>query len=208
LLVVTPSIAATGAQVVDPVDDANGGTYWGHSDTATPVGSQPYADVTAVRFATTKATKRVGRRSVTTVTGFTVTMTLTAAPVPPADATGIYRVFAMGPKCFLGIEYYTRPLPDTAQPRTAFFDTCRGSWRRTSLKPPAIKGSTITWTVPMTGIPKDTNVRVGTTLTNLHFEVYLAHQATCTRSEPGGEQPPCAVLLDTTSHRDGSYVIR
>jgi hypothetical protein len=194
--------------VVDPSDDANGGTYWGHSDTATPAGSQPYADVTAVRFATTKATKRVGRRSVTTVTGFTVTMRLTAAPVPPADATGIYRVFAIGPKgCVMGVEHYTRALPNAAQPRSVFFDACRGSLRRTPLKPPAIKGTTITWTVPLTSLPKDTKVGVGTTLTDLHFEVYLAHQAACTQSRPGEEREPCAIHLDGT-HPQGSYVIR
>lgn len=208
-LLATPSSAAPSAQVVDPANDANGGAYWARDpDTVTPAGSQSYADVTGVRFATTKTTKRVGRRTVTTVTGLTVTMTLTAAPVPPADATGIYRVFAMGPNCVVGIEHYTRPLPNIVQPRTALFDTCRGSLRRTALKAPAIKGTTIMWTVPLTAVPKDTKVGVGTTLTNLHFEVYLAHEAGCAQSQPGGEQPPCAFMLDTTFQRSATFAIR
>jgi hypothetical protein len=208
-LLATPVGAVPRAQVIDPANDANGGTYWaGDPDTVTPAGSQAYADVTAVRFATTRTTKRIGRRSVMRVTGISVTMALGAAPVPPADATGIYRVFTMGPRCIVGIEHYTRPLPDTAQPRTAVFDTCRGSLRRTPLAAAVVKGATITWAVPLTAFPKDTKIGVGTTLTNLHFEVYLASQASCARSAPGAEQPPCAVLLDTTPRRSGSFVIR
>lgn len=205
----TPSGAVSPAQVVDPAGDANGGTYWaGDPDTVTPAGSQAYADVTGVRFVTTKATKRVGRRTVTTVTGFSVTMALSAAPVPPGDATGIYRVFAMGPRCVVGIEHYTRPLPDVAQPRTALFDTCRGSLRRTAIPPATVKGGALAWHVPLTAVPKDTRVGVGTTLSDLHFEVYVSHQATCAGTSPGAEQPPCALLLDTTLKRNASFVIR
>ena len=208
-LVVTPADAAPRAQVVDPAGDANGGTYWARDpDMVTPAGSQAYGDVTALRFATTKSTRRSGRGTVTTVTGFTVTMTLSAAPTPPADATGIYRVFTFGPKCILGFEHYTRPLPDATQPRTAVFDICRDSLRRTPIRPPVINGATMTWTIPLTAIPRENEVSVGTTLTNLHFEVYVANQAACAQSEPGGEQPPCAVLLDTTFNRDATFVIR
>ena len=208
-LLVTPANAVPRAQVVDPAGDANAGTYWARDpDTVTPAGSQSYADVTALRFATTKTTRRSSRGTVSTVTGFTVTMTLSAAPTPPADTTGIYRVFAFGPKCVVGFEHYTRPLPDATQPRTAVFDTCGGALRRTPIRPPAIRGATMTWVIPLTAVPRDTKVGVGTTLTNLHFEVYIANQAACAQAQPGGEQPPCAVMLDTTFSRDASFVIR
>lgn len=207
-LLTTPSSAAPGPQVVDPANDANGGSYWaGSPDTVTPAGSQSYADVTGVRFATTRTTKRVGRRTVTTVTGFTVTMTLTAAPVPPGETTGIYRVFALGPKCIVGSEHYTRALPDATQPRDVFFDTCQGALRRTPLKPPTINGATIMWIVPLTAVPKDTKVGIGATLTDLHFEVYIAHRATCAQSRPGEEREPCAMHLDG-ARPQGSFVIR
>lgn len=205
----TPAHAAPRPQVVDPVGDANGGTYWARDpDSVTPAGSQSYADVTALRFATTKTMRPGSRGAATRVAGFTVAMTLDAAPTPPADATGIYRVFAFGPKCVVGFEHYTRPLPDAAQPRTAVFDTCGGALRRTSLRPPAVSGATMTWAIPLTALPRDTEIGVGTTLTNLHFEVYVAHEAACAQSEPGGEQPPCAVMLDTTRSRSASFVIR
>ena len=38
---------------------------------------------------------------------------------------------------------------------------------------PVIKGSTITWTVPLKAIPKESGVKVGSRVTYLHFRVHV-----------------------------------
>lgn len=208
--VAVPAAAAPASQVTDPVNDANGGGYWGSPDTPTPVGSQPYADVTSVLFTTTKAWKQVGGRRVAVVTGFTVAMRLAEPPVPPADTVAVYRVLASGPGCLFGIDHYTSP-PGT-QPQSAVQEWCRTpSIRRTAIAPPAISGNTITWTVPLSAVPKNAKVGVGTTLTDLHFEVHLRPRESACAGDagtPAEEQAPCALKLDETFNRSGTYTIR
>jgi hypothetical protein len=74
-----------------------------------------------------------------------------------------------------------------------------------------VSGATITWTVPLSAVPKNAKVGVGTTLTHLHFETLVKpNESTCVgdRGAPGAEQEPCAVLLDQTFNRTGTYTIR
>lgn len=206
---VGPSAAAPAPQVVDPANDANGGSYWSHPDTPTPAGSQPYADVVSVLFRTTKATKTIRGRRKTVVTGFTVTLRTSAPPVPPADTVAVYRVLAEGAGCLFGIDYYTRA-PGT-QPQSAIQEWCGTSIRRIALARPVVSGAAITWTVPLSAVPKNAKVGVGTTLTNLHFEALVRpNESMCTgdRGTPGEEQEPCAALLDQTFNRTGTYTIR
>lgn len=204
-----PSVAAPAPQVVDPANDANGGAHGGASDTPTPVGSQPYADVVSVQFATTKAMGKAGGRNVLVVTGFTVAMRLTEPPVPPAGTVAVYRVLASGPRCLFAVDHYTRP--PAGQPQSAVQEWCGPSIRRKALAAPRITGSTITWIVPLSALPKNTGAGVGSTLTDLHFDVLVrVHDSACASDagRPGEEVPPCAVTLDETLRRSGTYTIR
>jgi hypothetical protein len=173
-----PSMAAPVAtpapapQVVDAANDANGtanATY----DTATPAGSQGYADVLSVLWQTTKVTKTVKKKKVTTVTGFTVTATLSAPPVPAAGTSIVYRMLGATAACgFFGVAYYTTKGSDATQPQSAIRDNCNATpTRLTAIAAPVVSGNTVKWTVPLTAIPADTKVKVGTKITGLWFEV-------------------------------------
>jgi hypothetical protein len=158
-------------QIVDGRGDANFVNGQGFdtmgtapSNMATPVGSQAYGDVTAVLFQPVRSRGKV--------TGFTVTMTLLGAPTPPAGTVLVYRVLGTARGCpYFGVAYYTSKV--TGNPRSAIRDNCAGrpSARLTPLAPPVVKDGTITWTVPLRAIPKDTGVKAGTTLSKLYFTV-------------------------------------
>jgi hypothetical protein len=176
LAVLAPSVhaAAPAPQVVDPSGDANAGANEpGTSDTALPAGNQAYADVVSVLWQTTKKTTVVKKKKVTTVTGFTVTATLSGPPAPPTGTTVVYRMLGATPACgFFGVAYYTSKGSDPTQPQSAIRDNCNGTdTRLTPIALPVIAGNTITWTVPMTAIPKDTKVKLGSKITGLWFEV-------------------------------------
>ncbi len=173
--------AAPGPQVTDPSGDANfvngQGLVTGDAvphDQATPVGSQAYADVTSVLWQTTKTVKKVKKKTVTTITGFTVTVTLAGAPTPPEGTTVVYRILGKTPACpYFGVVYYSNKLKDGTSPQSALRDNCNGASaaRLTPIALPVVKGSTLTWTVPLKAIPADTKVKVGSTLTGLYFTV-------------------------------------
>ena len=200
----TASAAAPVPQIVDPAGDANGGVYWASDpDHQTAVGSQPYADVTSVAFRTTTTSARRTAR----VTGFTVTMRLSAPPEPPADMVAVYRVLGFAPGCLFGLDHYTSPVG--SYPQSAIVTLCGERITRTPIAPPAVDGTALTWTVPLAAIPRALRVGVGTTLTELHFEVALrANGALCASDPPGEEQEPCAVMADTTFRRTGKYTVR
>jgi hypothetical protein len=173
-----PSMAAppvaVAPQVTDPANDANGGANTpAAADKPTPAGSQGYADVLSVLWQTTKATKTVKKKKVTTVTGFTVTATLSAPPTAPTGTSIVYRMLGATGACgFFGVAYYTSKGSDPAQPQSAIRDNCNATpTRLTPLALPVITGNTITWTVPLKSIPADTKVKVGTKITGLWFEV-------------------------------------
>ncbi|HWL37838.1 MAG TPA: hypothetical protein VNQ77_16750 [Frankiaceae bacterium] len=196
--------------MTDPSNDANAGGYWRSQDTSTPVGSQAYADVTAVEFRTMRTTRVVRGKRTTAVTGFTVTMRLSAPPAPPGGSVGVYRVLAQGPGCLFGVDYYTREV--AGQAGAAIQEWCVGSSiRRIALKPPSVKGAAITWTVPLAALPRNTKAVAGTTLTDLHFQVLVRPHDTLCAGAPGTpaeEREPCAVVLDDTLDRGGTYTIR
>jgi hypothetical protein len=172
LAIGTPGHAAPAPkpQVVDPSGDAN---FTGNAvdDKTTPAGNQDYADVTSILWKTTTKTTTVKKKKVTTVTGFTVTVTLVAPPTAPAGTEVVYRILGT-PPCgtFFGVVYYTQPDANKVNPQSAVRDDCTGATRLTPIALPVIAGNTLTWTVPLTAIPKDTKIKVGTKLTGLRFE--------------------------------------
>jgi hypothetical protein len=172
LAFLTPGHAAAPApQVVDPAGDANL-TANATPDKSGPAGNQDYADVLSILWQTTKQTKRVKNKNVTTVTGFTVTVTLAGAPVAPTGTEVVYRILGT-PPCpgsFFGVVYYTQPDANGKNPQSAIRDDCTGTTRLTPIALPKIDGKTMTWTVPLSAIPKDTKVKLGTKLTGLWFE--------------------------------------
>jgi hypothetical protein len=183
LAFVAPSVSAgPGPQITDPANDANFANSQGQpilgdvpNNNAGPAqANQAYADVLSVHWKTTTAKKKVGRKTVTVVTGFTVTAVLSGAPKPPDGTIVVYRMLGTTPLCpFFGVAYYSTPLSDPTTPQTAIRDNCNGAdtARLTKIANPAINGSTMTWTVPLSAIPKDTKVAAGTVLTGLYFTV-------------------------------------
>lgn len=162
--------AAPKPQVTDIANDANGTNFQGVSpalsNRPTPVGSQAYADILAVTWSAVKKGKKV--------TGFSVTAKLSAAPTPLAGTSLVYRVLGTTSRCgFFGVAYYTSKSSDPKIPQSAVRDNCIAETTRlTAIPLPKISGSTITWTVPFTAIPKDTKVGLGTKLTDLRMTVH------------------------------------
>lgn len=168
--------AAPAPQVTDPAGDANFGSNVAEetSNQSLPAGNQAYADVTSVLWQTTKTTKKVKGKKVTTVTGFTVTATLSGPPTPPTGTQLVFRMLGSTPQCeYFGVAYYTTKGSDPTQPQSAIRDNCGGlpSARLTEIALPKISGNTITWTVPLSAIPKETKVRAGSKILDLWFEV-------------------------------------
>lgn len=117
-----------------------------------------------------KVTKTVKKKKVTTLTGFTVTTVLSAAPTPPAGTSLVFRMLGTTDKCpFVGPVFYTAKSSDPGIPQSAMRDNCTGTTRLTEMPMPTINGATITWKVPLSALPKE--VPVGTVLKNLYFEV-------------------------------------
>lgn len=182
LAFLAPSVGAApvAPQITDAAGDANfvnsqgntGPYYTIPNNQQTPAGSQEYADVVSVQWSTLKATKKVGKKTVTTVTGFQVVATLTGAPKPPDGTIVVYRMLGTTPACpYFGVVHYSSPLSDPTTPQTALRDNCNGATTARLTKIPAavIKEKTITWTVPLTAIPKDTKVALNSVLTGLYF---------------------------------------
>ena len=166
-----PWAHAADPQVTDPAGDANGinSQLVNHPDaphsTPTPAGSQDYADVTSILWenATVKGQP-----------GFKVTVTLVAPPTPPVG-TVVYRILGK-PSCegsnpFFGVVYYTTKGSDEEQPQSAIRDNCiDATTRLTEIDPPVIKDNVLTWSAPLSAIPKDTGIKAGSVLTDLYFE--------------------------------------
>jgi hypothetical protein len=163
-LLVPHAQAAAKPQVTDPAGDANFSAAAGGQEAA--VGNQAYADVLSVEW---KSVKKKGK-----VTAFQVITTLSSAPTPPQGTSIVYRMLGKTPKCgFFGVAYYTKQHSDASLPQSAVRDNCiDATTRLTKIALPVIAGSTITWTVPVSVIPKDTGVKVGSILTDLHFTVF------------------------------------
>jgi len=156
-----PGHAATlKPQITDPVGDANAvngqGVATGAPEQSTPVDASG-ADIKSVLMQTTyKTTKAHGKR-VKVPTGFTVTMTMAAAPTMP---NVIYRVAASAPSCqTLFFEYSTAVSGSDGSARCAAeLPTNSGDVAVTSV---AVKGNSVIWTVPAKSVP------VGQTLSGL-----------------------------------------
>ena len=170
-VLLAPGAHAAGPQVTDPASDANGvnGQQVGAAaalpqNNATPVGSQAYADVLSVEWKTLRTKGKP--------TGFSVVMTLSAAPTPPAGTSLVYRMLGTGPcGTFFGVVYYTKKSSDPSIPVSAIRDDCNDVTRLTPIATPVVNGGTVTWTVPLTAIPKGLPVKLGTVLKDLRFEV-------------------------------------
>jgi hypothetical protein len=161
-----PSSAATPPQIVDAAGDANGINGQGVLDllvdggpdnvSSGPVGDAA-ADITSVRFATKFVARRVGARTVQVPAATVVTMTLAAPPTTPET---FYRVYATTKTCSdLFLEYGTDIA--TGGPLVRCPSTDPTAKDKEYDATAAVKGSTITWTIPVSAIP------AGTTFTAL-----------------------------------------
>jgi hypothetical protein len=178
LALIAPHVEAAPAapQVTDPSGDANGLQTVNHAATRDKVlgaGNQDYADVVSVLWEATKTTSKVKGKTVTTVSGFKVTATLTGAPTPPAPTQVVYRMLSATPNCgFFGVVYYTKKSSDPGIPQSALRENCNdGVTRLYPIAMPTIVGNTITWTVPVSAIPASTKVKPGSKLADLFFQV-------------------------------------
>lgn len=161
--VTLPSSAATPPQIADVKGDANGVNGQGVADllveggpdnVATAPADDAPADITGVRFATTFVARRVGSRTVQVPTATVVTMTLAA---PPTDPETFYRVYATTATCSdLFIEYGTDAALGGASVRCPSDDPTAPDKELTAQT--AVKGSTITWTIPVSQLPAGTQL--------------------------------------------------
>lgn len=170
----TASAAGPAPQLMDIAGDANGLNTQGQGtlpeSTATPVGSQSYADVLSVTWTPMTTVIKKQKKTKTVVTGFTVTTVLSAPPVAPAGTIVVYRMLGdvnKDHKKYLGPVYYTTA--SGGQPQSALRENLDGVSKLIPLALPTITGSTMTWTVPLTALPKQ--FTVGDSVTNLYFEV-------------------------------------
>jgi hypothetical protein len=162
--------AAPKPQIVDPMGDANyingQGILSTNPNQSTAPADASFADILSVTFATTKSTKTVvvikgkkrSTKTVSTPTGFTVTMTLAAAPTVPEI---FYRVSASTGSCAtVFFEYSTAPnaSPAGSARCAAALPNPSGPIAVTSV---AVVGNSIVWTVPLSAF------KVGTTFSSL-----------------------------------------
>lgn len=205
-LALTPAGAAPAApQVVDPAGDANFTPTAVEGGEPTPVGNQAYADVLSVTWEPTTVTKVVKKKKVTTVTGFTVKTVLSAPPTPPAGTSLVYRMLGRpggDDAAFLGPVFYTAKSSDPGIPQSALRDNLTGVTRLTPINMPKIDGSTITWTVPMSALPKE--FKPGSTLTGLFFEVNEIEDFRGAQIPTASPVAPGAYGLGTGQVDDGS----
>lgn len=155
-------------QVTDPAGDATFTATAQSGAPGIPGANQAYADVLSVTWERTTTT--VKKKAV--FSGFTVKVVLSAPPTPPSGTSLVFRMLGQvnGDSAkTLGTAFYTAVPSDPAQPQSAVRDTLTGVTRLTKIDLPKIEGSTFTWTVPVSALPKE--FTVGSTLANLYFEV-------------------------------------
>jgi hypothetical protein len=149
-----PGHAATAPkpQITDPTGDANGlngqGVVTGTPEPSTPADASG-ADIKSVLFQSTFKTRTVHGTVKKVPTGFTITMTLAAAPSVP---NVIYRVASSGPSCdSLFFEYSTAVSGSDGSAR------CAASLPQTSgpvgVTSVVVKGNSVIWTVPVKSLP-------------------------------------------------------
>ena len=143
-------------QVTDPSGDANGVNDQALGAPVPSAGTGPAslaaADITGVTFATTFGKKKVHRKTVKVVKGFTVTMALAAAPSLPNI---IYRVSAAAAGCGTDVFFEYTSGGDT-QVRCPNEDVTKDSTTYTSA-PAVVKDKTITWSLPVSAFPAGTS---------------------------------------------------
>lgn len=182
LAFLAPSVSAAPPlpQVTDPANDANylngqrnATLSFVPNDHVTPILSQTYADVRSILWQPVTVKKKVGKKTKTIVTGFTVTTTLQGAPTVPSPRTVVYRMLGTTPQCgYIGVEWFSSKVSDPSVPQAALYDNCQGNdkpARHTAIPAPLISGNTIKWTVPLALIPKDAKVNAGSTFQGLYF---------------------------------------
>jgi hypothetical protein len=159
---------ATKAQITDATGDANGvnsqpgllGTGGPNPNAATAPASYSGDDILSVSFVTNFVTKKVKRKTVKTPVSFTATMRLAAPP----DAQSYYVVDATSSDCPDGISFEYSTESQFEADGVSCFDASSGSIGSINdypAMPAVVKGNTISWTVPVSGI------KVGTVLSGL-----------------------------------------
>ena len=177
LAVVVPAhatnLAGPNPQITDVTGDANfinGQNFVDVPEQQTPAGASS-ADIASVLFQTTYANqtvkktivkmikkKKVKKVITTTVkvpTGFTIKMKLAAAPGPAT----IYRVTATKGDCTdLYFEYTTNSVTEALVGSTDIICASDDEDATYDIAPATVTGSTITWTVPASQIPLNTQL--------------------------------------------------
>jgi len=147
--------------VADPAGDAKG--------------SQAATDITKVLFTTSgkTTTKRVGNKNVKIYTANALIVQLVLAAPPTAAPPVVYEVDSQTQKCGTMYLYYD---PEELA-SGGFLGGCSpadatGSTTTDIDVIPVVKGSTITWTMPLSGLPKD--MKIGSTITDVQSYVAVA----------------------------------
>jgi len=162
-------------QIIDPAGDANGVN---DQDAGLPVPSQSTpadisaADITSVTFATTFKKEKLDGKVVSKPSGFTVTMTLSAAPTTPEI---FYRVVAATAGCNqVFFEYGTDVVAGGSAVRCP--GTVPTKDKTYSDAPAVIKGSSITWALPLSAFPVGTKFSALSAQTRLNPAIITAPQ--------------------------------
>ena len=159
-----PGHAATAPkpQITDPAGDANGindqlGGVFSVPSTSTPADLSG-ADITSVLFTSTFKTKLVNGKRVKVPSGFTVSMALAEAPM----SNVIFRVAANTASCGTSVffEYAGGGDSTVRCPSTS----TTGEDTVYKAAPAKVKGTTITWTLPISSFP------AGTSFTDLNAQ--------------------------------------
>lgn len=199
--IVTPAKPAA-VTVTDQAGDANAlnGQGFGLPVPATATGPASYGsgDVLSLAWQTLVTSKKVGNKTISKPTGMKVTMALSGAP----QINTIYRVTGGTAECT--VFWFTYSSLAGGAPTATLQHNCpgfvpagaTGTSENVVLDGVKIEGSTITWTVPGSVLPKA--FKVGTQLTGLsgHTRMYAGTSVT------GGATVPA---MDEAAG-DGVYV--
>lgn len=169
--VAPPGSAAPPSRHLDVAGDANGSATVETVNRSTPL-NQAYADIVAVSWSQVVASHS-GRPS---VTGFSVTASFSAPPVPPSGVDVLYwahgRVRAEDSAHTVGPVWFSAKPADGTTPQAALRDNLAGPVRYTPIPAPSVKGSSITWFVPLSALPPELPSRA--ILRELQFETRVS----------------------------------
>lgn len=164
-----PAAGFSTVTITDPTGDANGlnGEGFASAPSVSTPADDAAGDIVSISWTTNGTVKTVGKKTVRSATGLQVTMKLSAKP----QTNTIYRVTTATADCTTFWLTYSTAADGPAV--AAFQDNCPGF---TAAGPTStseviplttfkIDGTSITWTVPASVLPK--SVKLGTQITSL-----------------------------------------